>query len=202
MSALHDQLDRAGVRTLAEVRRVQVAGPGDGRQEADRLVDGGADLVVLDALPSPAATAAVAVLLDLEPVAAIGTAATGDWAARVVTLRDTLGRVRRYAHEPDQLRAALDDPILSRTAELLEGLSIRQTPVLLGDSQTVAAAALLVVRRCPGAASGWLASGTPDDPAGRAALEELALTPLLDLGLHGDASRYALALLREAVGGA
>ena len=202
MSALQDQLDRAEVRSLAQVRRVYVDGPGDGRQEADRLVDGGADLVVLDAVTSPAASAAVAVLLDLEPVAAIGTAATDDWAARVVALRDTLRRVRPHAHDPDQLLVALDDPVLARTTALLDGLSIRQTPVLLGDCATVAAAALLAVRRCPGAASRWLASGAPDDPAGRAALQELALTPLLDLGLRGDASRYALALLREAVEGA
>lgn len=204
MTCLHDELLRAGVRRVEHVRRVQVDGPGDGRLEADGLVDGGADLVVVDAVRAePAtATAAVALLLDLEPVAAVGTTAAPDWAERVVEVRDTLRRVRPHLGDLDGLLDALDDPVLTRTTQLLEQLSVRRTPVLLGDSTTVLAGGLLAVRRSPGAGTWWLASGRPAGPAGTAALQALGLVPLLDLELAGDASRHALAVLREAVGGA
>lgn len=208
MTCLHDELLRAGVRRVEQVRRVRVDGPGNGRLEADGLVDGGADLVVVDAVraePATAtatATAAVALLLDLEPVAAVGTTAAPDWAERVVEVRDTLRRVRPHLGDLDGLLDALYDPVLTRTTQLLEQLSARRTPVLLGDSTTVLAGGLLAVRRSAGAGTWWLASGRPAGPAGTAALQALGLVPLLDLELAGDASRHALAVVREAVGGA
>jgi len=202
MTCLHDELLRAGVRRVEQVRRVRVDEPGDGRLEADGLVDGGADLVVVDAVRAEPATAAVALLLDLEPVAAVGTTAAPDWAERVVEVRDTLRRVRPHLGDLDGLLDALDDPVLTRTTQLLEQLSARRTPVLLGDSTTVLAGGLLAVRRSPGAGTWWLASGRPAGPAGTAALQALGLVPLLDLELAGDASRHALAVVCEAVGGA
>ena len=202
MTCLHDELLRAGVRRVEQVRRVRVDGPGNGRLEADGLVDGGADLVVVDAVRAEPATAAVALLLDLEPVAAVGTTAAPDWAERVVEVRDTLRRVRPHLGDLDGLLDALYDPVLTRTTQLLEQLSARRTPVLLGDSTTVLAGGLLAVRRSAGAGTWWLASGRPAGPAGTAALQALGLVPLLDLELAGDASRHALAVVREAVGGA
>lgn len=202
MTGLREELDRAGVRTVRQVRRVHLDGPGDGEIEANRLVDGGADLVVVDAARGEPATAAVALLLDLEPVAAVGTTAAPEWAERVVGVRAALRRVRPHLADLDRLLEALGDPVLTRATALLGQLSARRTPALLGDSTTVLAAGLLAVRRSPGAAGWWLASGLPADPAGRAALLALGLVPLLELELAGDASRYALAVLREAVGGA
>lgn len=202
MTRLREELVRTGMRSVQQVRQVQVDGPGDGRLEADRLVDGGADLVVVDADGGEAATTAVALLLDLEPVGAVGTTAAPNWAERVVGVREALRRVRPHLADPDRLLEALGDPVLTRTAALLEHLSARRTPVLLGDSTTVLAAGLLAVRRSPSAGGWWLASGRPADPAGIAALQALGLVPLLELELAGDASRFALAVLREAVAGA
>lgn len=201
MTRLHSELARAGVQRAAQVRLVRADGPGDGVREADDLVDGGADLVVVDARSCPAATVAIALILDLEPVGAVGTTAEPDWAAQVVGVREGLRQARPHRHDLDALLAALNDPVLTRITALLGRLSERRTPVLLGDTTTVLAAALLAVQRVPGAAAWWLASGMPVGPAGAAAMRALGLVPLLDLELAGEASRYALAVVHEAVGG-
>ena len=209
MTSLAAELERAGVRSLEQVRWVGSDGPlvaadplEHGWAEADALVDGGADLVVVDARPGLAAVAATALLLELEPVAAVGTTATPDWAERVRTVRTLLGRARPHRFLLAGLLCALDDPDLARTTGLLDRLATRRTPVLLGDSTTVLAAALLAREERWDATDWWLVSAVPDDPAGRAAAASLGLPALLDLGLDGQASRYALGLLREAVAGA
>lgn len=202
MTSLAAELARVGLTSLREVRRVTVTEPGDGLAEADRLVDGGADLVVVEAAASSAATAVIALLLDLEPVAAVGTAGGPGWAEQVVAVREGLRRTRPLRGDLPGLLAELADPVLTRLTGLLGGLAERRTPVLLADTSTVMAAGLLASREHPGAEAWWLASAVPADPAGRAARQALGLAPLLDLDLAGDAARYAVALLREAVGDA
>lgn len=73
------------------VVRVEV-GSGQGldaaREEADRLVDAGAELVVLDAAGADAgALAALALALDLEPVAVVDPGDADGWRERVVAVR-------------------------------------------------------------------------------------------------------------------
>jgi nicotinate-nucleotide--dimethylbenzimidazole phosphoribosyltransferase len=185
------------------VMRVQVAagqGLAAGREEADRFVDAGADLVVLDSEGAgPAALAAVAALLGLEPVGVVGLAPDPGWAERVVAVRTLLRSSRRHLEDVEQLLLALDDPALGRLTGLLAQLAARRTPVLLGGGTPTAAAALLATRLEPGAARWWLAGSAPGEEAGRAALSAVGLTPLLDLGLTTGGADVAVAVVRTGL---
>jgi nicotinate-nucleotide--dimethylbenzimidazole phosphoribosyltransferase len=185
------------------VMRVQVAsgqGLEAGAAEADRFVDAGADLVVLDSdLATPAALAAVAAVLGLEPVRVVGLASAPGWADRVVAVRTLLRSCRQHVGAVDDLVQALDDPALGRLVGLLAQLGARRTPVLLGGGTSTAAAALLATRLRPGAERWWLAGSTPVDDAGRAALTAVGLTPLLDLGLTTGGADVAVAVVRTGL---
>lgn len=185
------------------VVRVQVAsgqGLAAGREEADRFVDAGADLVVLDAeATTPAVLTAVAALLVLEPVAVVDGRTAPDWADQVVAVRSLLRAVRPHVGDPEALLAALDDLALGRLVGLLERLAERRTPVLLGGGTATAAAALLAGRLRPGAERWWLAGSQPTDEAGRRALAATGLTPLLDLGLTTGSADVAVALVRTGL---
>lgn len=168
------------------VRRLVTEGEGldAGRAEADRLVDEGADLVVLDAETGGAAPLVVlAVLLDLDPVAAVGTARQEGWRELVLEVRATSREARRHLGDPEELLSVLGDGALGRAAGLLARLGERRTAVLVGGGTTAAAAALLAARLCPGAQQHWLAGSTPVHPPAAQAWRSLGLTPLLDLGL-------------------
>jgi nicotinate-nucleotide--dimethylbenzimidazole phosphoribosyltransferase len=182
------------------VMRVQVSsgqGLEAGREEADRFVDAGADLVVLDAdLPGTAALSAIAVLLGLEPVGVVGTRAADGWRERVLLVRDQVRAGRAHEGDPEALVAELADPALGRLVGVLDRLAARRTPVLLGGSTGTAAAALLTERLQPGAARWWIAGSTPGDPAARSALTATGLVPLLDLGLSAGSADVAVAVVR------
>lgn len=179
------------------VMRVQVAagqGLEAGRAEADRFVDAGADLVVLDCdLVSLPALAAIAAVLDLDPVGVVGTSTSAGWREQVVGVRDLLRTARRQVHDPAALAA---DPTLGRLVGLLDGLSSRRTPVLLGGGTATVTAALLARRLQPGADRWWLAGARPVDQAGRLALTAVGLPPLLDLELPTGSADVAVAVVR------
>jgi nicotinate-nucleotide--dimethylbenzimidazole phosphoribosyltransferase len=174
-----------------------------GRARADALADAGVDLLVVEG-PEPTAAAFVVLcaLLDLEPVTAIGTSTTPGWAETVVAVRDGLGEARRLVGDPERLAT---DPMLGLLSGLLSQSAVRRTPVVLGTSTALAAAALLAERIAPGARRWWLAGSQPPSPVARRALEELELQPLLDLGLTvaGGAELAADLLIRgiDLVGG-
>lgn len=182
------------------VMRVQVSsgqGLAAGVEEADRFVDAGADLVVLDGgQPSPAALAVLAALLDLDAVAAVGTVPTDDWKDTVLAVRDALRTTRSQVHDPVTLAA---DPVLGRLTGLLRQLAVRSTPVLLGGSTLTATAALLAQRLEPGAERWWLAGSQPLDNPGRLALTAVGLVPLLDLGLGTGSADVAVAVVRTGL---
>lgn len=183
------------------VVRVEV-GSGQGleaaREEADRLVDAGADLVVLDAAGSPPAVlACLAVLLDLEPVAAVGTEAAEDWSAQVLAVRSLTRAARPHLGDLDALLATLDDPALTRTAGLLAQLADRRTPVLCGGGTTTAAGALLASRSA--ATTWWLPGSVPVRPAAAKAWRSLGLEPLLDLGLTEGSADVAVSVVRSGL---
>ena len=185
------------------VVRVQV-GDGQGlqaeRDEADRFVDAGADLVVLDSeATSPATLTAVAALLVLEPVTVVDGRHSPDWADRLVQVRALLREVRGRSGDPEELLTALGDQALGRLVGLLERLAKRRTPVLLGGGTGTAAAALLAQRLRPGAERWWLAGSQPTDEAGRRALAATGLTPLLDLGLTTGSADVAVAVVRTGL---
>ena len=180
----------------------QTRGPGNdaleqGVAQADTAADTAAGLVLVDSAAPPApALGAVAALLRLEPVHAVGTAGGADWAALLGEVRAVLLRARPHVADPQALLDALADPELSRLTGLLAQCAVRRTPVVLGSSSVVAAAALVAERLAPGAAAWWLAGDTPSSPGGQKALSDLGLTPLLDLRLScGGAAPAAQVLL-------
>ena len=204
MSRLDDELRRVFGDPVVHPRavmRVEV-GTGQGydeaRAEADRMVDAGAELIVLDA---PGATApvlaALAACLDLEPVAVVGTAVSDDWRERVLAVRTLARTAKPLAADVPALLAHLDDPALTRTTGLLAGLADRRTPVLCGGGATVAAAALLASRLTE--PRWWLPGSVPVLPAAAKAWASLDLTPLLDLGLTDGSADVAAAVVRAGL---
>jgi nicotinate-nucleotide--dimethylbenzimidazole phosphoribosyltransferase len=170
-------------------RRVDVAGGSTGSLEsgaarADAAADSGADLLVVSGSGDQGDGLVVAaVLLDLEPVRAVGTAVSSDWARLTVLVRDALRAHRQHRSDPVALLDALGGGAVAELAGLLARAAERRTPALLDGSPLVAAAALVAGRLAPGAAAWWLAGQAPPSPAGRSCHRELGLTPLLDLGL-------------------
>lgn len=183
------------------VVRVEV-GSGQGldaaHAEADRLVDAGADLVVLDAAAAaPGALAVFALLLGLEPVSVVGEVAGDEWRQQVVAVRALARTARPHIGEPDALLEHLGDPALTRVAGLLARLADRRTPVLCGGGATTAAGALVASRSV--APTWWLAGSTPVLPAAAKAWRAIGLEPLLDLGLTEGSADVAVAAVRAGL---
>jgi len=169
-------------RQRRDLHVVDGTGLAAGRAEADALADAGVDLLTLEVEADPtAAHVVVCALLDLEPVMAVGTSGGPGWAQQLVAVRDGLRAARSAVGEPEQLAA---DPVLGRAAGLLAQSALRRTPVILGGSVTVAAAALVAERIAPDARLWWLAGTSPVGAAARTAMLDLTGEPLLDLGLE------------------
>ena len=168
-----------------------------GEAAADALVDEGADLVVArEAGPPGPALALLAVLLDLEPVAAVGTTPSPGWAELVAEVRDLLRAGRSVYGDDDALLAALGAGEVAGLTGLLERCAARRTPVLLSGAPGVLAAALLADRRRVGTRDALLAGCSPAPGGPALVLGELRLTPLLDLHLsRPEGADLALALL-------
>ena len=204
MSRLASELRRVfGDPPLAPraVVRVEVGsgqGLDAGRVEADRLVDAGADLVVLDA-PGRAAGAlsALAALLDLEPVTVVGDEAGDAWRDLVIGVRTLTRTARPLAGDPAALVEHLADPALGRVAGLLAQLADRRTPVLCGGGTTTAAGALVASRLAE--TTWWLAGSVPLLPAAAKAWRSLGLEPLLDLGLTEGSADIAVGVVRAGL---
>lgn len=203
MSRLAAELSRVFGDPLVPPRavvRVQVGdgrGLAAGRDEADRLVDAGADLVVLDADTRAAGPlVALALLLDLDPVTAVGTAVDDGWRELVLEVRSTLRTSRPFLGDPEGLLEHLGDGALGRVVGLLERLGSRRTAVLVGGGTTAAAGALLASRLAPAAAERWLPGSVPLHAPAAQAWRSLGLTPLLDLGLGPEAVDVAAAVVR------
>lgn len=168
-----------------------------GVAQADAAADAAVGLVLAESCAPPGpALGAVAALLRLEPVHAVGTAGGAGWASVLAEVREALLRARSQVADPGALLDALGDAELSRLTGLLAQCAVRRTPVVLGSSSVVAGAALVAERLAPGAAAWWLAGDTPSSPGGQRALADLGLTPLLDLRLPtGGAAPAAQVLL-------
>lgn len=188
----------------SNVRRVVVedgSTRAEGQAEADRLVDGGGDLLVVGSAGDQVAGLVVlAALLDLEPVQAVGTAAGDDWARLTTGVRDGLRNARMHVGDPDGLLKAVGSPPLARLTGLLAQAAVRRTPVVLDGAPLTAAAAVLAERLAPGAPAWWLAGQVPPAPAARLGLADLGLTGLLDLGLgRPEGADLAHSVLEQAV---
>jgi nicotinate-nucleotide--dimethylbenzimidazole phosphoribosyltransferase len=206
MSRLDDELRRVfGEPPVAPraVVRVQVgSGQGvvAGREEGDRFVDAGAELVVLDSEGTTTGTlAAAAALLDLEPVAVLPPTSSAGWKEQLVEVRQLLRDAGPHRYDPEGLVHVVGDPALGRLLGLLDRLTERRTPVLLGGGTAVAVAALLMTRLRPQARELVLAGSRPADPVGVLALTATQLVPLLDLGLGPEAADIAVAVVRTGL---
>lgn len=206
MNRLHAELHRVFGDPPASPRavmRVQVSsgqGLAAGREEADRFVDAGAELIVLDSEgTTPAALAAVAALLDLEPVGVLPPSTAPQWKAQLLEVRDALRTVSPHRFEPEQVVELLGDPVLGRLVGLLDRLTDRRTPVLLGGGTGVAIAALVTIRMRPSAKAYLLAGSQPVDKVGALALAATQLTPLLDLGLEAGGADVAVSVVRAGL---
>lgn len=179
------------------------SGPDGGAAEADRCVDAGARLLVLGGEDTPGALAVCAALLDLEPLAALGTdvapGSVGGWSAALVGVREGLAAGRAHVGHPEVLAARCGDAATGWAAGVLAAAAERRVPVLL-DGSAQSCAALLLADRLAFGVTGWCLVGTrPVTPGARAALEELHVEPLLDLGLSRAGAPLAAALLRAAL---
>ena len=189
---------------LHAVQVVLVVGDGsllEGVELVDRSVDGGTGAFVIESQGEDvAALAVLAALLNLEPIAAVGTAAQPRWAERLVAVRELLPLLRPHAVDPGGLLTATKDDGLAQLTGLLAQAAVRRTPVLLDGSTPVVAAALLADRLAPGAAGWWIAAEAPTSPAAALGLARLGLDPLLDLRVAERGAQLTLAVLRAAAG--
>lgn len=172
-----------------------------GQAAADAAADEGVDLLLLDDDGDPAAgLAALAALLDVEPVAAVGTTGGPGWAGQVAAVRSALPRLRPLLGDPASLLDAVGDPRLAHLVGVVEQAALRRTPVLLGSAPGAVGAALLADRLVPGASSWLLAGSSGSAPAAQRALVALGLVPVLDLRLPGPGGALlADRLLRAAL---
>jgi nicotinate-nucleotide--dimethylbenzimidazole phosphoribosyltransferase len=178
----------------------------EGVAAADQQIDEGADLLVVASPPEPvAATAAVALLTDTEPVKLLprGAAATDPeaWMARAVAVRDLRRRCAPMRDAPVDLMTTLGSAPLAATAALLLRAAARRTPVVLDGSAT-AAAALLAYELQPRAVRWWTAADLGTEPGHEIALTRLGQRAILALGTDlsdGTAGMLAVLTLQTAL---
>ncbi len=178
-----------------------------GRHIADEEVDSGADLLIAGDMGignTTAATVLVASLTGTEPVAAVGRGTGIDdaaWSRKTAAVRDAMYRSRALRSDPVALLAAAGGADLAAMAGFCAQAAVRRTPVLL-DGLVVTAAALVAERLAPDARLWWQAGHRSPEPAHQIALNELGLTPIVDLGLRlgeGTGAAVALPIVRAAV---
>jgi nicotinate-nucleotide--dimethylbenzimidazole phosphoribosyltransferase len=178
-----------------------------GRRIADEEVDAGADLLIAGDMGighTTAATTLIAALTNSEPVAVVGRGTGVDdagWARKTAAIRDALFRARAVRSDPVGLLRVCGGADLAAMAGFVAQAAVRRTPVLL-DGVVVTAAALVADRMAPGAKRWWQAGHLSTEPAHTLALQQLALDPIVDLGMRlgeGTGAAIALPVLRAAV---
>ncbi len=165
----------------------------------DRVVDGGADAIVLcdPTEPSIATRAAAGLLTNADAAAVSGHDGDHDsWMVCAGAIRDQMRHARPLRGTPLEMLAALADDDVGPLAIALVGAAARRVPVLL-DGTTSLTAALVAMRLAHRGRGWWFASHRPDDPAAGMALGRLDLEPLVGLGLRrgGVGSLLVLRLL-------
>ncbi|MDT4998197.1 MAG: nicotinate-nucleotide--dimethylbenzimidazole phosphoribosyltransferase [Mycobacterium sp.] len=178
-----------------------------GRRIANEEVDAGADLLIAGDMGignTTAATTLIAALTNSEPVAVVGRGTGVDdagWARKTAAIRDALFRARAVRSDPVGLLRVCGGADLAAMAGFVAQAAVRRTPVLL-DGVVVTAAALAADRLAPGAKQWWQAGHLSTEPAHTLALQQLALDPIVDLGMRlgeGTGAAIALPVLRAAV---
>jgi nicotinate-nucleotide--dimethylbenzimidazole phosphoribosyltransferase len=202
---LHDLARAQGSWPPSLPRQVGSATPAQGWDagvaEGDRLVDEGADLVVVrGGGPRGPALALLAVLLRLDPAAAVGTANTPDWADLIGEVRRGLTAAKAFVGQPSGIVTAVGAAQVAGWAGVLAQCAVRRTPVLLSAAPDVVAAAVLAHRVAFGTGSWLLLASTGSAGAVATGLTDLGRVPLLDLQLPGpESADLALAMLPAAI---
>ncbi|MGL6235169.1 MAG: nicotinate-nucleotide--dimethylbenzimidazole phosphoribosyltransferase [Segniliparus sp.] len=175
-----------------------------GRKTVDQQVDSGTDLLLLADSPQArtAGTAAIAAIVDIEPVAAVGWGEPGEerrWVEEVAAVRDERHRLYGAARDPERLVGLVAKEIAVTAGFCLQA-ALRRTPVLL-DGEVSAAGALIAARLSTGASAWWHAAHRTSLPAHEKGLARLGLAPTLALDLAGGGLGPVLALqaLRTAL---
>ncbi|MGQ0842052.1 nicotinate-nucleotide--dimethylbenzimidazole phosphoribosyltransferase [Actinokineospora sp.] len=189
-------IDREDALTDAEVRAAITAG----RAIADEEVDGGADLLVAGDMGignTTPASVLIAALTGAEPVAVVGRGTGIDdagWMRKAVAIRDGLRRARKVSADPVALLRTAGGADIAAMAAFLAQAAVRRTPVIL-DGLVSGAAALVAEELAPGAAKWWVAGHRSVEPAHTLVLEQLDLTPLLEMNMRlGEGSGAAAAI--------
>ncbi len=178
-----------------------------GRSIVDDEVDSGCDLLIPGDMGignTTPASALVAGILGLEPVAVVGRGTGIDdsaWMRKTVAIRDALSRARKsVGSDPEGLIRVVGGRDLATLAGMLVHAGTRRTPVIL-DGVVSCAAALAAERMAKGASAWWVAGTRSTEPAQSKALAALDLEPLLDLGLRlgeGTGALLAVGLVQAA----
>lgn len=196
------QVQREPALTRAEVEAALLAG----FTLADEEADAGTDLLVVADVGRGAGVPAAALVglltrNDASSVTSRGTTIDDAlWMRRCAAVRDTMRRGRPEMGDYVDLLATVGGADLAATTGVLLQSAARRTPVLL-DGIVTAAAALVAQRLAYRATDWWVASHRSPEPAHDLALDRLALTPLLDLGIRqedGTGALLAVPVLRAA----
>ncbi len=195
-------IDREDALTREEAELAFAAGV----RIADEEVDGGADLLIPGDMgignTTPAAVL-VGLLAGVEPARIVGRGTGIDdqtWMRKTAAVRDAMRRGRPHKGDPIGLLAAVGGADIAAMTGFLLGAAARRTPVLL-DGVVSTAAALVAHRIAFRARDWWLAGHLSTEPAARAALERLALDPIIDYGMRlgeGTGALVALPVLLAA----
>ncbi|MBI1376914.1 MAG: nicotinate-nucleotide--dimethylbenzimidazole phosphoribosyltransferase [Frankiales bacterium] len=195
-------IDREDALTLEECEQALLAG----LAIADEEVDAGADLLIPGDMgignTTPAAVL-VGLLDAVEPARVVGRGTGIDddtWMRKTAAVRDAMRRGRPLKGDPVALLAAVGGADVAAMTGFLLGAAARRTPVLLDGVVSLAAA--LVAHRVAFRCRDWWAAGhRSTEPAARAALERLALEPVVDFSLRlgeGTGALVALPVLAAA----
>jgi nicotinate-nucleotide--dimethylbenzimidazole phosphoribosyltransferase len=175
-----------------------------GRGVVDREADCGAELLLLADSPRAwtSATAAIAAIVDMEPVTAVGWGQCGEerhWVEEVSAVRDERYRLFGAARAPERLIELVGQEIAVTAGFCLQA-ALRRTPLLL-DGEVSTAGALIADQLLPGARGWWQAAHRTGGPAHEKGLARLGLAPTfaLELAVDGLGPILALQALRTAI---
>ena len=178
-----------------------------GVDTANREIDSGADLLIpadLTVANTTVAAAVMGVLTRTEPVAIVGPGSgTTDamWKTKVAVIRDAMFRARNFATSPKELLQVIGNADLVAEAALIAQAASRRTPVLISGMFSAVAAAV-AERLAPGTQAWCCAADITAEPAHVLALQDLSLTPLLNLDMstgQGLGGLVALPMIRSSV---
>lgn len=198
-----DRRVRAGTDNSADGPAMTVAeaeqAVATGIRLAEELIEGGADLIALGEMGignTTTASVLTSAILDRDPARVVGggTGVQGEDLAHKVEMVDAVLARHGDVEDPWDVLAAMGGLEIAALAGVALACAAHRVPALL-DGFISTAGALVAWRLAPGAADAMIAAHRSTEPGHSMQLEELGLTPLLDLEMRlGEASGAALAI--------